>query len=113
MLHTLAAARAHLAGKSRIGQQRLDRDGKLGCVAVLHEVSGYSIDDYFRRAAMRAADDRLGAGHSFQIYEAETFGLARQRKNFASRVARGQLRIGKSAEEVYMGEHAIFVGEIF
>ena len=112
MLYTLAAARAHFACESRVGQQRLDGGGKLGCVAVLHEVSGDSVDDHFGRATMSATDDRFAAGHGFEVDEAKPFGLARQRKNFASRVARGQLRIGKSAEEVDVREDTIFVREI-
>src|ERR1700680_4178156 len=80
---------------------------------MLHEVSGDSIEDHFRRATNTATDDGFAAGHGFQIHEAETFGLARQGKNFARRVARSQLRVGKSAEEVYVRAHTIFFGEIF
>src|ERR1700738_4151945 len=80
---------------------------------MLHEVSGDSVEDHFRRATMPAANDRFAARHRLKIHEAETFGLAVQRKNFESRVAGGQLRVGKSAEEVYMGTHTIFFDEIF
>src|ERR1700693_6221308 len=80
---------------------------------MLHEITGDSVDDYFRGTTMIATDDRLAAGHGFQIHEAETFSLTRQRKNFAGRVAGGQLGVGKPAEKVYVRAHAIFFGELF
>ena len=73
MFHALAAARAHIAGESGIGEQSFERSGKLGGVAVLHEVAGDAVEDNFRRAAMSAADDGFGAGHGFEIDEAEAF----------------------------------------
>ena len=86
---------------------------KLVGIAVLHEVAGDAVEDYFRRAAVSTADHRFAAGHGFEIHQAKTFGLAGQRENFASGVARGELRIGKSAEEMHMRAHATFLGEFF
>src|ERR1700716_1131098 len=113
MLHPLAAARAHFARQSGVREQSLERDRELDGISMLDQITGHAVEYHFGRATMSSADNRLAAGHGFQVHQAKTFRQTGQRENFASRVARGQLRVAKSTEEVNVRADAIVFGEFF
>jgi len=61
---------------------------------------------------MSAANHRLPASHRFQIHEPESFAAARQRKKFASGIARRQLRVTQFAQKMNVAIHSVFLRKI-
>jgi hypothetical protein len=108
----LKPPRAHLAGASRIQQERSQRCRKPLDIAMRNERTRNFVLNHVRGSSVRSANHRFAVRHGLKKHEAKTFTAAGKRKNTASGVTGEQFVWRQILQENSAIGNAVIAGKL-